>query len=168
MPVDSYVDYFLRTASTVVQCELLELSHSAFTQTYRIVRNVAAGITVKLETGEQVVFDYYPVKIEANADSDDLDQSLTITLGDLGEILPTELDAVTAADSFHEKPLLTYRTYRSDDLTKPMLGPLVYEIESIVFKGDGCSFTAKAPSLNQVKTGELYTLDRFPMLRAFL
>jgi hypothetical protein len=29
-------------------------------------------------------------------------------------------------------------------------------------------FEAKAPSLNVNKTGELYTFDRFPMLKGFL
>jgi len=97
-----------------------------------------------------------------------LDQSFTFTLGDLGELLPKELDAVASANGFSEKPRVVYRTYRSDDLTKPLFGPILLEVESFAFNREGASFTAKAPSLNINKTGEVYRLERFPMLRGFL
>jgi hypothetical protein len=164
-----YVEYVLNSSASVVQIELLEIAHPAFSQTYRIVRNVEDGITVTLEGGAVASFDYYPAQIELRSDNDDLDQELSITLGDLGELLPTELDAVAAStQGFAQKPTLIYRTYRSDDLTQPMVGPLRYEISNLAFTRDGCTFAAKAPSLNLNKTGEIYTFERFPMLRAFL
>ena len=126
------------------------------------------GVTVTLETEAQATFDYYPLRIENNGSRDDLDQSFTITLGDLGEVLPTELDGVASQDGFGEKPRVVYRTYRSDDLTRPLFGPVILEVESFAFNREGSTFTAKAPSLNINKTGELYLLERFPMLRGFL
>ena len=96
-----------------------------------------------------------------------LDQSFTISLGDLGEILPAELDAVATADGFDEKPVLIYRTYRSDVLTAPLF-VITLEVESFTFNEQGAVFEAKAPSLNINKTGETYTFARFPMLRGFL
>jgi hypothetical protein len=166
--MSAYSEFFLRSKSSVVQLELMEISHSDFTQTYRIVRNAVNGVTVTLETGAQATFDYYPLRIENNGQKDDLDQSFTFTLGDLGEVLPKELDAVATAAGFSEKPRVVYRTYRSDDLTAPLFGPIVLEVESFAFNREGASFTAKAPSLNINKTGEVYRLERFPMLRGFL
>lgn len=166
--MSAYSEFFLNSRSSVVQLELLEITHSKFTKAYRVVRNAVNGITVTLETGTQATFDYYPLRIENNGTKDDLDQSFNITLGDLGEVLPKELDSVASQNGFGEKPRAVYRTYRSDDLTRPLFGPIVLEVESFAFNREGSSFTAKAPSLNINKTGELYLLERFPMLRGFL
>lgn len=164
----SYAEFFLKSSSSVVQLELLEVSHPNFTKVYRIVRNAVQGVTVTLETGVQQAFTYYPLQVENDGSRDDLDQSFTITLGDLGEVLPMELDEVAANEGFGIKPTVIYRTYRSDDLTSPLLGPISLEVESFAFNQNGATFSAKAPSLNVNKTGELYKLDRFPMLRGFL
>jgi hypothetical protein len=175
-----YSEYFLNSRANVVQLELLEISHPNFTKIYRIVRNATDGVIVKLEDGTRQVFDYYPLKIQPSKTSDDLDCVFKIDLGDLGQILPQELDTVALATNaayaskstvptgFSIKPVVKYRTYRSDDLSKPLFGPLILEIKNLSFGKAGVSFEAKAPSLNVSKTGELYKIDRFPMLRGFL
>lgn len=164
----TYAEFFLNSKSSVVQLELLEISHPDFTKVYRIVRNAVQGVTVTLETLASATFDYYPLKIENAGVRDDLDQAITINLGDLGEVLPKELDEVSSNSGFETKPLVVYRTYRSDDLTRPLFGPVVLEVTTFAFNREGSTFEAKAPSLNVNKTGELYKLDRFPMLRGFL
>ncbi len=166
--MSKYSEFFLKSKSSVVQLETLEISHPSFTKVYRIVRNAVEGVTAKVENGSYVDFTYYPLQIENAGVRDDLDQSLKINLGDLGEVLPKELDEVTLANSFGIKPTVVYRTYRSDDLETPLFGPVVLEISSFAFNREGSSFEAKAPSLNINKTGEVYKLDRFPMLRGFL
>ena len=164
----TYAEFFLNSKSSVVQLETLEISHPNFTKVYRIVRNAVQGISTKLENGSYATFDYYPLKIENAGVRDDLDQSLTINLGDLGEVLPKELDEVSSNDGFGVKPTVIYRTYRSDDLNRPLFGPVTLEVSTFAFNREGSTFEAKAPSLNINKTGEIYSLDRFPMLRGFL
>lgn len=166
--MSNYSEFFLKSKSSVVQLETLEISHPSFTKIYRIVRNAVEGVTVKLENEIYADFTYYPLQIENAGVRDDLDQSLKINLGDLGEVLPKELDEVSSKDGFSIKPTVVYRTYRSDDLERPLFGPVVLEISSFAFNREGSSFEAKAPSLNINKTGEVYKLDRFPMLRGFL
>lgn len=164
----NYAEFFLNSKSSVVELETLEISHSAFSQTYFIVRNATQGITVQLENSDSQFFEYYPLRITPLGSKDDLDQVIGIDLGDLGEIVPTELDRVAAANKFDEKPVVKYRAYRSDDLTAPLLGPFVLEISNFAFNDEGCSFEAKAPSLNVNATGEFYKVARFPMLRGFV
>ncbi len=166
--MSEYAEFFLNSKSSVVQLELLEVSHPNFTQTYRIVRNAVQGVSVTLETSESAFFSYYPLQIEMGSTRDNMDQLINFNLGDLGEVLPKEFDEVRRLDGFAVKPTVKYRTYRSDDLTSPMLGPIVLEVETFAFNREGASFEAKAPSLNVTRTGELYKFDRFPMLRAFL
>jgi hypothetical protein len=164
----SYVDFFLNSDSKVVELELLEISHPDFSQVYRIVRNKISGVTVTLEDSSVETFDYYPLQIKPTASSDDLDQKLEIILGDLGSVLPMELDNVNVAGTFGIKPVCIYRTYRSDDLSAPLNGPIEFEIRNISFKKQGASFDAVAPRLNVNSTGEIYSIDRFPMLAGFL
>lgn len=166
--MSKYSEFFLNSASSVVRLELLEITHPNFSKAYRIVRNAVSGVTVTLETGEIATFDYYPLRIVTSGARDDLDSSIRIDLGDLGEILPDELDAVTLANGFAKKPTVKYREYRSDDLKNVLNGPLVLEVTTFSFKREGSSFEAKAPSLNINRTGEIYDFDRFPMLRGFL
>jgi hypothetical protein len=309
--------FFLNSGSNVVQLDLIELAHPNFTKTYRIVRNAVAGVTVTLEDTTVKTFDYYPVRLVPTGSKNDLDQTLEVTFGDLGTILPQELDRIIRAktppfftgallgawvdntaqmvlppfliaqggwfyvpanathlqmginDSFffdnngsfavsvngaapvsvgpfertwtytagvlndaypysptstgpprsvvvtpgslikitvsggtsvfaggfvHDgfgdptvpnagpglfvelepgpgsiiKPTLTYRVYRSDDLTAPLDGPFLFQVNNIAFQKDGATLQCSASRLNQNTTGELYSMDRFPMLRGFL
>lgn len=164
--MSDYSQFFLNSSSHVVQLELLEISHPDFSKVYRIVRNAVAGVTVTLEDASSHTFDYYPCKITPTGSANDLDQKLDLQFGDLGEVLPMELDRVTERPSI--KPILKYRTYRSDDLTTPLFGPQKFEISNITFKKEGALMQATAARLNLNTTGEVYTLDRFPMLRGFL
>lgn len=166
--MSDYSEFFLDSASNIARLELLEISHPNFTQTYYIVRNATTGLTVALEDLSSVDFVYYPLQITRIGARENLDFGLRVDLGDLGEILPNELDAVASAGGFETKPVVKYRTYRGDDLTAPLEGPFVLEVVSFSFTRQGSSFEAKAPSLNVSETGELYTIDRFPMLRGSL
>lgn len=162
-------EFFLNSRSSVVRLELMEISHSSFSETYRIVRNARDGVTVDLSDDEEgVEFTYYPARVERLGASDDLESSVRISIGDLGEVVPSEMDAVAADGAFMEKPRLRYWIFRSDDLSAPIFGPHSLEVPSFTFTEEGAAFEARAPVLNSAKTGERFTLDRFPMLRGFL
>ncbi|MDO8683966.1 MAG: DUF1833 family protein [Armatimonadota bacterium] len=161
-------EFFLGSRSSVVQLDLIEISHTSFSQVYRLVRNAVNGVTVTLETGASAVFSYYPMRFKKAGFADDLDFAIQIEFGDLGAIVPTEIDLVAAADTFLTKPSVVYRTYRSDDLTAPLVGPINLSAEAFSMNSTGCSFRAAAPSLNITKTGENYEIERFPGLRGFL
>jgi hypothetical protein len=315
--MSNYSQFFLNTSSRVVQLELIDIFHPNFSQRYRIVRNAINGVTVTLEDTTVGVFVYYPVKITPTGSSNDLDQTLQLVFGDLGQILPLEVDrllfqfgapplfidscfgvwtdssgvivaspfqigtgctvfvppgaaflsmgcnngffansgtwavvikdgtntntvtvhgwarpwSVTlnptysfgtvgsiASDTFAvtpgallqlscsgnggnfansgggdpsrpeistagifpgsyvkialpssiSKPVVLYRTYRSDDLTQPLVGPIKFEMDSVAFQKQGATIQCSARKLNLTATGELYTMDRFPMLKGFL
>lgn len=161
-------EYFLNSKSSVANFETIELSHPNFSKTYYFVRNSAAGITATLETDVEVDFEYIPLKITQSSTSEDLDYSLVVDFGDVGEILSLELDLAAAADALKIQPQLTYRTFRSDDLTTPLFGPVVLNVKNINFNRTAATIEASADKSNSLRTGELYTINRFPTLRAFL
>lgn len=167
--VDNREPFFLNSEAEIVQFETLEISHPNFSQTYRFIRNHGDGLTVTLEDAlGDATFDYRPMEITDTSLADDLDFILEISLFDLGSILPAELEAVLIANGSDTKPTLIYRTYRSDDLTAPMWGPITLEVQKFAFNRQGATFEASTPRANKNRTGEIYTVDRFPMLRDFV
>lgn len=167
--MSDYEAFFLTSRSDVVQLELIEITHPAFSQAYRFVRNHADGVTVDLSPTQLAVpFQYYPARVSIRGSRDDLDSQITIQLGDLGEIIPEEIDRVAATGAFGVKPQLRYWAFRSDDLTSPLVGPLYLETATINSVEGGSSMDCRAPATNLTRTGERYKLDRFPTLQGFL
>jgi hypothetical protein len=164
----AYTEFFLNCPANVAQLECLEISHSAFSQTYYVVRNAVGGVTVTHEDSTVRAYQYYPLECKLSGPRDDLDHTLSVNLGDLGEIVPDEMDNVREAEAFDELPIVLYRTYRSNDLDEPLYGPIELEIKNFNFDRTGCTFDARAPSLNVNRTGEIYSLPRFPMLRGLM
>jgi len=166
--MSSYTEYFLNSPGSVEEYELLEITHPNFTEDYFVVRNCVDGLTVTLEDSSDQFFQHYPLQIKRAVSNDTLDQVFEVQLGDLGEIITREIKAVRAADGFNTRPTVIYRTYRSDDLSEPMEGPIVLEITDLGRNEAGAYFEAKPPEVNMNKTGETYSFERFETLRGFL
>jgi hypothetical protein len=165
--MSAYATFFLNARKDVVQLETVELSHPNWSKVYRLVRNAVQGIQVTLETGASAQYQYYPMQLIEGTTSDDLDQTLQIDLGDLGQVLPPELDNVAGGNGFMTRPLCLYRVYRSDDFSGPIYGPIRYQVISVATKKKNSTLQTQAPQLNINGTGEIYRLDRFTMLRSF-
>lgn len=113
-------------------------------------------------------YEYAPARVMPIASTDDLVQALAVTLGDVGSIVAKETEAVWAANGMNTRPRLIYRAFRSDNLATPIVGSeRTLEIVSITTTREGATFEARAPEFNATRTGELYTLERFPTLRGF-
>jgi hypothetical protein len=166
--MSAYTEFFLASASSVGELETIELSHPNFSRTYRIVRNYTGGINLTLETAATVFFEYYPLRIERAGNTSDLSQQFKVTIGDVGDTLPAELARVRAADAFVIFPTAKYRTYRSDNTTAPLVGPLSLVVLEVAQTAEGSVLTIEAPQANNARTGEVYSMDRFPMLRGLL
>jgi hypothetical protein len=162
-------EFFLNSRSSVVQLELIELTHPNFTAPHRFVRNHADGVVVDLSPTElEIEFPYYPARVSPIGARDDLDAGVRIELGDLGDVVNSELDSIEQNNGWRIKPTVRYWAYRSDDLTAPIYGPLFLEATTLTVTPTGTAFDAAAPKLNIISTGERYSIDRFPMLRGFL
>lgn len=165
--MSAYSAFFFGSAPNIVQLQLIEFSHPFFSGTYRRVRNNTAGVTVTHEGGAGPFFySYLPLIIKPIGSGNDLDQSIEITFGDVGELVPTEIASVMKYNAMGTKPLITYREYRSDDLTVPLYGPFIFRVDKIGFNQTGATIKAKAAVFNRGRIGLYYTRRIFPMLRA--
>ena len=169
MSTDQYIDFFFGAPMSVAEIQTLEISQPSFSQVWRLQSSYRNGFRAKLETGEQVQFQYVPMRLKPLEERADLDFGLTVTLGDLGEILPDEIARARAAGTLRTTPpKVVYRAYRSDDTERPMFGPVVLEAKQIARGEDGARFDAIAPQVNVSKTGIIYRSDVYPMLLGFL
>ncbi|WGO87973.1 DUF1833 family protein [Acinetobacter pittii] len=159
-------EFHLDSSPSVVLLECIEVKHSLWPNPLRYVTNNANGITVTHEDSTQAVYEYMPLAIQKGKTSDDLDQSINITIGELGQIVPQLIKIILDANS-EEKPQVIYRSYLSSDLTAPVDVIYGLEVETMNQDYQACTFEAVAQRLNSVGTGRIYTTDMFPSLKGF-
>lgn len=161
--MSEYSEFFLSTSSDVVQYEMLRIAHPSFSKDYRLTRNApneinAGGIT----------WSYCPMMIETNGARSDLDFSIKITLGDVGIIVQSELEAIRAADGNLTYPTVHYSTFASNNLASPLVGPFELQVRTFALTRAGAAFECVPQVLNRNRTGVFYTPAMFPSLRGFL
>lgn len=177
-------EYYLGSSPSVMEIELLEIEHFRFDPTvFRFCSNAShmdlsstdafgnpkRGVIVTHEGGAgPFEYEFAPIKIEKLGSGTDMDQSLRVTLGDVGEELPQQLDRVDFFNANTVKPTVRYRTYRSDNLTAPLTEvPVILEIKRVMMSKQGSAFEAVSPYLNVGRTGIVYTVRDFPTMKAF-
>lgn len=165
----SEYDFYLRGNPNAVRLQLIEITHPAFSKVYRYVRNNSNGVTVTLPGGTSATFEYYPVTIKKGRTSDDLDQSFTIGVGDLGEEIPADINRViTSSQHSSVKPTFNYYEYSSANLNTPIHVVKGMEVTDYNPQKQGAVFTCKTRNLNNKTTGLIYNLDDHPTLRGFV
>lgn len=171
--IDDIKELHLDSATSVALLETIEVRHSLWPNPVRIVTNHADGIDAMLETDEVVNFKFAPLLINKGKTSDDLDQNLNITLGDLGEIVPPLIKQIREADS-DEYPEVIYRGYAFDTATnafakdKPIDVMKGLFIEQMSRDHQATTFDAKTSDKNTVSTGRTYNPRDYPDLKGLL
>ncbi len=164
--MSQYSEFFLAGRSDVIQYEMIEIIHNEFSQTWRLTRNGPDGLSAG-----GYVWTYCPMLLEPSSNKFDLDFGISVTLGDLGTIIPDEISALRAVAFNYgmlERPRMTYQTFASNELASPMVGPFELEIEDFALTRQGASFVARPLTVNRNKTGMLYSPDTFPSLKGFI
>ncbi|OUM78792.1 hypothetical protein AST19_17830, partial [Acinetobacter baumannii] len=85
---NEYAKFFFNRKVDVYQLECIELSHPSFMNTYRIVRNDDRGVYVQHKEGSgQVYYEFLPASIQRSGMLGDLDQTLTVSISGLGDVM---------------------------------------------------------------------------------
>lgn len=158
----SDLSFFLNVEGGFVFLDLIEISHPDLPVPLRFVRNDLFGITVKHEDGLKYEYEYQGFNIKRSNTNRTLDQEISITFADYEDSLTKALKNTNRKIS----PTFRYRRYLDNDLDHPKLVIQTLEITDISKDGSGfVTFDAKAEQLNNVKTGEVYTIENCPLLR---
>ncbi|WP_159153098.1 DUF1833 family protein [Acinetobacter johnsonii] len=153
-----YTSFFLNNHGGAVILECLEITHSTFAEPTRFVKNDTNGVIA-----EGLHYEYQPMSIKRNNVSNDLEQTLSITLADMDDSF---FKKILLAMESNERPSVVFKLFSDQDLSTPLMTMQKLEIASLSKDGSGlATFEAQAPELNSVKTGRVYTLEDFPLLR---
>lgn len=167
MTEEVYRGFLLDARTDVAQIATLSLTHPSFSQDYHLTSNHPDGFTGTLEDASVVDFEPCPLDIRWRGEQNDTVQSLRVRIGDVGEIIATEIDNLRADDSMDIRPVARFRLWRDDDYSAPMRVYPALEIRETTRDRRGAVFQATARRINDKGTGERFTNARFPMLRGF-
>ena len=146
--------------------EAIEISHSKWPRVLRYVSNSNIPLMLTHENGQTYQYIYAQIKIERSTDSETLEQELSFVFGDLGGVVP-ELVDLFIKDEVIEYPLVTYRAYFMGKYDTPIFIARDLELDSVTRDWKGASCKSKAPSLNELGNGEVYTASSDPALIGF-
>lgn len=165
-PAELYDLYLLNNPDGQRLIEVVSISHSALTQTYHLTPTPEV-VLVTLETSAEIVPVPTNLTVQRSTTKDDLDEQFTFNFSDIDGTLAAEADRIPLDSD--EPVIITYRSFVADDTSEPADGPFVlYGVTMTKATNGTVTIQAQSPSLVVNRTGELYTYDRFPMLRGFL
>lgn len=156
--MDDYTSFFLNNHGGAVVLECLEITHPSFNEPARFIKNDTDGVIAEGQS-----YEYQPMSIKRNNVSNDLEQQLSITLADMEDHFFKQV--INTMDS-NTRPSVVFKLFSDQDLETPLMTMQKLEIASLSKDSAGlATFDAQAPELNSVKTGRIYTLEDFPLLR---
>ena len=156
--MDDYTSFFLNNHGGAVVLECLEITHPSFNEPARFIKNDTDGVIAEGQS-----YEYQPMSIKRNNVSNDLEQQLSITLADMEDHFFKQV--INTMDS-NTRPSVVFKLFSDQDLVTPLMTMQKLEIASLSKDSAGlATFDAQAPELNSVKTGRVYTLEDFPLLR---
>lgn len=146
--------------------ECIAISHPKWSAIQRFVTNSNVNITVKHEDGQSFEYAYAPLTISKSAENSNLDQGLSVKIGDLGAIIPDLIDLVFLDEDI-VFPKLSYRAYFIDQYDSPIAVSRDLDVESVTRDWQGSEIEAVAPGLNDNGNGEVYSASTDPSLISF-
>ena len=155
-----------QTAGPAGLIECIEISHPNWSSVLRYVINSTESMALTHEDGQSFEYTYAPVNITRAADEDTLDQELSFTLADVGEVVPELIDLIIH-DEVIELPLVSYRAYLIGQYDSPIFVARNLELESVTRDWKGTRGDSKAPGLNDNGNGEVYSASTDPSLIGF-
>lgn len=167
MATEKEMNFWLMGRHDDVRLECIEIKHPSFSRDYRFVRNHADGVRVRHEDGVYRDYDYLPLTVKAARAASDLQQSLTIGIGDVGEVMPMEIDRLRRGTHRTVRPTVNYRVYLSSDVANPMSSVRGLEVTDNQPQKQGAVFVCKARELNKTDTSVIFTPNLFRSLAGF-
>lgn len=158
--------FFLTDTSGVRKVDTIELNHPDWASPFFFQSEwIDEDIIATNEDLNTVTYQYQLFKVDRNNVVADLDQSVSVTFLDYIDELKY---AVNSAN--HMQPItLKYRMFRDDDFSSPLDFIQVLEVLKVTSNGDGIvTFDASAEGLNNIRTGDVYTINKFPSLKGII
>lgn len=141
---------------TTAEYVCIEFGHPLFSRLYRFTPSISTAITVTHENG--IEYTYLPLQCAINLGntSDELEQTLDVTIGGMDDELEDNLNLITS-EGVSERPYLDYRRYRKGLLSRPIISILGLLYQSSSETKGKITFSFSTPKLNQLATAQKFT-----------
>jgi len=146
----------------------IELYHPSFLSILRFVQDtqdqtLTLEATAPRDPSLPTVFTAISMVIEEPQETQDADPVLTVNLGGVGAEVQDQVDLIIGEEVLTPIECI-YRKFYSGDLSAPVV-VLSLSVSTIRFEGyTKVAFTAEDIDFANKISGELYTIERFPML----
>ena len=155
----------------------LIISHSAWPDDYTAT-DYYGGFSALDHNGAAQHYNFVPMEFDIPSVSGDIDCEFKIAVSDLnkdGTAIGTnkairDLVDLIPVDT-NEMPKLTvlsYISYPDGTFSEYCDGPYEFEVTDVTYTNSGAAITAKSPDAIYASCGEIYTIERFPMLKQFV
>lgn len=147
----------------------IEIYHPDFSSLIRLVadyqdQTFTLEAAAPRDPSSDQLFSRAGLKIAEPSESGSVEQTLTVSMGGVGNVINDQLSQVTPDGSLTPIELI-YRKYYSGNLDEPVL-VLTLSVADINFKSyEAVTITAEDVNFASKRAGELYTLERFEGLR---
>jgi len=155
----------------------LMISHSAFADVY-CVTDLYDGFTKNDHNGVSRDWLFVPMSFDIPAVTADIDCEFKLSVSDLnkdGTQIGTTEAVLNILDQIPEDStelpqltVLSYISYPDGTFSEYCDGPYIFDVTDVTFTEQGAAITAKSPDAIYASCGEIYTVERFPMLKQFL
>lgn len=151
-------DFYLRATSGIAIFSAIELIHPDFTLRFQNWDDEQAIVL------DGLIYQYGQFNIGFSNVSTDLEQQITVNFFEQVDILKTAFKSAS-----HLQPVeFNWLRFRSDDYDTPLDARYGLYIKQPSYNTTGLSFIASAEGLNDVSTGEIYTLELYPLLKGMV
>jgi len=159
---DALKEAYASAPAHIVLLETIRLVHSVQGPLISMVRD-RSDHTMRLETGEEVLFEAVPFRFALPDKNDQGLQELSIAIDNVDKRVSDFIDNLRAVEGYIT---VEYRPYLSNDLTAPPMNPpLVLTLTDISINVFEVTARATfADIINRPFPSELYTRARFPSL----
>lgn len=156
MPFEDYKILLASRPENETHYELITITHSLLSKAYYFVIDTRDVIS------NGITYEKANIKVSRAVNSNDLNQSMTFTIGDVANVLDSELDNIPLDNN--ERPMVNYKIVLSTDLDNPV-EDINFDVESVPQKKGVFTMKTGVTDLNKLQTGDRYTYRQFPMLR---
>lgn len=161
--MSNQASFFLTNTRSLYWIDTIEMNHPDFVDPFYFQNEyIDEDIVATNEDSQQVTYSYQLFEVKRNNVVADLDQGVGVTFADYKDVLKAAVNSANTSSPI----TVRYRVFRSDDLTSPMDFIQVLKVVNVSSSADGfVTFQAGAEQLNNVKTGDTYTLNKYPLLK---
>ena len=165
----AYARFLVNAPQAERQYKTIEFYHPDFPQLLRFVEdNVDRVLPIESDAprdpGTDQTFTAISMKIKEPTINDEANPVLRIRLGAVADEVNDQIGFISG-DGYLTPIEVIYRKYYSGDLTEPVTVFKLFASELSFASYTDVSFSAEDSIFTRKRSGELYTLERFPGLR---